>query len=151
MSEEKKLTDEEIIKALQCCATENRENKPCLDCPYFIKHIDCVPRRRHEKDLLDLINRQKAEIERLSEEKKTLVWLNQSLEKKVDELKAGNTELYKENTTLIAGSILERKDIAKDTAKEICLKIIKGQPKPIKERWVEWFKKEYGVEVDYEN
>lgn len=36
----------------------------------------------------------------------------------------------------------------KDTAKEICLKIIKDQPQPIKEKWVEWFKKEYGVEVE---
>lgn len=35
-----------------------------------------------------------------------------------------------------------------DTAREICLKIIKGQPQPIKEKWVEWFKKEYGVEVE---
>lgn len=35
-----------------------------------------------------------------------------------------------------------------DTAREICLKIIKDQPQPIKEKWVEWFKKEYGVEVE---
>lgn len=34
-----------------------------------------------------------------------------------------------------------------DTAREICLKIIKGQPQPIKEKWVEWFKKEYGVDL----
>ena len=40
-------------------------------------------------------------------------------QKQVDELKEENKELYKENTMLIAGSILERKDIAKDTAKEI--------------------------------
>ena len=36
----------------------------------------------------------------------------------------------------------------KDMAREICLKIIKDQPKPIREKWVEWFKKEYGVEVE---
>ena len=35
-----------------------------------------------------------------------------------------------------------------DTAREICLKIIKDQPQPIQEKWVEWFKKEYGVEVE---
>lgn len=40
-------------------------------------------------------------------------------QKQVDELKEENKELYKENTTLIAGSILERKDIVKDAAKEI--------------------------------
>lgn len=73
---------------------------------------------------------QKAEIERLTDT------LNQyingelinadtmgkiiSLEKQVDELKSENTELYKEHTTLIAGSILEKQNTVKDTAKEIC-------------------------------
>jgi hypothetical protein len=41
-----------------------------------------------------------------------------------------------------------RQQAVKDTAKEICLKIIKDQPQPIKEKWFEWFKKEYGVEVE---
>ena len=34
-------------------------------------------------------------------------------------MKSENTELYKEHTALIAGSILEKRDIVKDTAKEI--------------------------------
>ena len=44
---------------------------------------------------------------------------NAELQKQVDELKSENTELYKEHTALIAGSILEKRDIVKDTAKEI--------------------------------
>ena len=47
-----------------------------------------------------------------------------------------------------ANKLLEkgyRKD--SDTAREICLKIIKVQPQPIKEKWVEWFKEEYGVDL----
>lgn len=44
---------------------------------------------------------------------------NDELQKQVDELKAENTELYKERTTLIAGSILQKQNIVKDTAKEI--------------------------------
>ena len=62
---------------------------------------------------------------------------NVELQKQVDELK----EKSKEVNDLV-------KEKVKDTAKEICLKIIKDQPQPIKEKWVEWFKKEYGVEVE---
>ena len=69
-----------------------------------------------EMDLIGKIADQKAEIERLTEE-------HAELQKQVDELKEENKKLYKENTTLIAGSILERKDISKDTAKEIFEKI----------------------------
>ena len=58
-----KLTDNEIIKALECCT--NNEVSSCKekDCPFrkfCQKDIDAL-----EKASLDLINRQKAEIERL--------------------------------------------------------------------------------------
>ena len=52
-----KLTDEQIIKALECCAS----NKDCVSCPYYEKTY-CV-----DADALDLIKRQKAEIETLRE------------------------------------------------------------------------------------
>ena len=48
------MTDNEIIKALECC--ENR-NQKCEECPYYSKHY-CV-----ERDALDLINRQKEELD----------------------------------------------------------------------------------------
>ena len=50
--EEKKLTDEEIVMALECCTKPGR----CTQCPYFIKGIDCVNKQRHEKDILDFIH-----------------------------------------------------------------------------------------------
>ena len=56
-----KMTDEEIIKALECCADEDMG---CEVCPYWAK--GCTV----EKDTIDLINRQQAEIERLKEENK---------------------------------------------------------------------------------
>lgn len=56
---EKKLTDEEIVKALECCT----RGEGCEGCPYFENGIDCV--RISEKDTLDLIHR-------LQEEKKDL-------------------------------------------------------------------------------
>ena len=48
-----------------------------------------------------------------------LEYENTELQKQIDELKSENTELYKEQTTLIAGSILAKQNIPKDTAKEI--------------------------------
>ena len=63
--EEKKLTDEEIVKAWEC---HIRDGVTCgKDCPYREKDISCLG-GRHARDTLDLINRQKAYIERLTEE-----------------------------------------------------------------------------------
>lgn len=59
---EKKLTDEEIEKALEACMS----GKGCEACPYFENGIDCV--RRSEKDTLDLIHRLQDENKRLTEE-----------------------------------------------------------------------------------
>lgn len=57
------MSDNEIKKALECCADEHRG---CTDyCPYVGK-ISCAFDLR--KDALDLINRQQAEIERLEGE-----------------------------------------------------------------------------------
>lgn len=50
------MTDEQIVKALEYCVVRNRE---CLSCPYSEKTY-CV-----DTDALNLIKRQKAEIERL--------------------------------------------------------------------------------------
>ena len=56
------MTDNEIIKALECCWHE----KECIgdECPLFKPINDCAPLIAMEA--LDLINRQKAEIERLN-------------------------------------------------------------------------------------
>lgn len=62
---DKKFTDEEIIKALDLCTQQNG-SIPCYDCPCWnddeqkCEGIDYTA-------ALDLINRQKAEIERLKE------------------------------------------------------------------------------------
>ena len=50
------MTDNEIIKALECC---HMKGKTCDDCP--TNDFECF---RLEEMALDLINRQKAEIER---------------------------------------------------------------------------------------
>ena len=50
------MTDNEIIKALECCGIRNID---CTSCPYYGKTY-CV-----SADALDMLNRQKAEIEML--------------------------------------------------------------------------------------
>ncbi len=54
------MTDNDIIKAVECCIKED-----CKNCPYFASGLfECG--EHFNEDVLDLINRQKAEIERLS-------------------------------------------------------------------------------------
>ena len=58
------MTDEKIIKALSCCT--NKQVLMCKKCPYHYENdwVNCGGRQMME-DALDLINRQKAEIEML--------------------------------------------------------------------------------------
>ena len=68
------MTDEQIIKALECCATDKTDD--CFRCSYDKIVYNpgygwCADRCR--EDALNLINRQKAEIERL---KKNIDGLN---------------------------------------------------------------------------
>lgn len=58
------MTDNEIIKALECCTDESYEN--CNECPYSTDTLSCE-RLKLLKDSLDLINTLKAEIKRLKE------------------------------------------------------------------------------------
>ena len=61
------MTDNEIIKALECCANETGS---CLGCPLINCIEDCLQIK--SKNALDLINCQKAEIERLQMDNKQL-------------------------------------------------------------------------------
>jgi hypothetical protein len=65
------MTDNDIIKALECC----RDFGDCSLCPYekatFENEADCA--QRMHTDALDLINRQKAEIDRLEKQIKELL------------------------------------------------------------------------------
>ena len=52
------MTDNEIIKALECCKTGD----DCKGCPYYVNELyNCG--EHFNEDVLDLINRQKAEID----------------------------------------------------------------------------------------
>ena len=59
------MTDNEIIKALEGCGNW-QSDKTCDECPANTYGFGCA--HKMAKQALDLINRQKAEIERLREE-----------------------------------------------------------------------------------
>ena len=61
------MTDNEIIKALECCKTPKCSN--CAVCPKRHLGTECLGDLITET--LDLINRQKTEIERLEKEQNT--------------------------------------------------------------------------------
>ena len=56
------MTDNDIIKALECCTSEIAG---CTGCPRFPSLMGCS--RQNMRDALDLINRQKAKIKELDE------------------------------------------------------------------------------------
>ncbi len=58
------MTDNEIVKALECCSSEVLVNLNCSHCPYQCPNCMTIL----YKDALALINRQKAEIDRQDKE-----------------------------------------------------------------------------------
>ena len=123
-----KLTDEEIVKALECkvggcmiCESVN------AGCPYDMKSY--CDHEKHLKDILDLIHRLQDENERLTEENGQLKGYNSGLEyenvelqKRVDELKAKNEHLESENDRLIdeVSKLLDEGWDIMDKEAEIC-------------------------------
>ena len=65
------MTDEQIIKAYERCFTLGFDESTCYECPFYTATAKCTEDLRDSA--LDLINRQKAEIERL---KKNIDGLN---------------------------------------------------------------------------
>lgn len=64
MTDKKFIDDEEIIKALECCISTTTA-EACVRCPFNKQKLCDKDQWALEKYALDLINRQKAEIERL--------------------------------------------------------------------------------------
>lgn len=61
----KKLTDNEVVKALECVASD--KDVLCKGCSYNKYYLNQC-HKENAKDAIALINRQKAEIERLEKE-----------------------------------------------------------------------------------
>ena len=88
------MTDNEIVKALECCADEHED---CKNCPVY----DFCKEHSHEmvKATFDLINRQKAEIE-------ALIAGQETLQKYIAEQKA-EIENYSHNNRTMTKDIRE--------------------------------------------
>lgn len=67
------MTDNDIIKALECCSKRSLHHYPCKDCPLFRE--ECLGGASLMKPSIDLINRQKAEIGRLNKQLEELKFL----------------------------------------------------------------------------
>ena len=104
------MTDNEIIKALECCRNNEREDecKYCLSCPMAHCELDedeelnCMD--AVYKRALDLIKQQKAEIEGLQtvifNKEDTMQLLHKEHPQTVDELQHENAELQRKNAEL---------------------------------------------------
>ena len=64
------MTDEQIIKALECCFTNDFGKTTCNKCAFYTATAKCMDDMQNA--VIDLINRQKAEKERLEDENYTL-------------------------------------------------------------------------------
>ena len=111
---EQEMTDEDIVKALECCSVASFTT--CHDCPYgenqFKNHCSFTL----SGDALDLINRQKAEIEALIAGQETL---QKTLKESQHEAKYFFTERQSLNKQIV-------KEFAKSVINDILPEHTKG-------------------------
>lgn len=161
----KSIFVKDILDLIHRLKKENEELKSPKFASWKLKFFNL--KEEFDKELAEheeFTKEAKAEIERLTELAELRLRDNQDTcklldekEKQVDELKAENTELYKEHTTLIAGSILQKKQAVKDTAKEISkkvvdLNVIYGDDfRLFLDNFELWVKERYGVSYEENN
>lgn len=131
---DKKLTDSEIIKGLNHCVNDDSCN--CAACPFFeLEDAGYPPEVSCEYKAmelaLDLINRQKAEIERLKDLSECYFTSCQQIAKSNHEIKS---EAYKEFYAELHTEILEARNSNFKAKEERCAKF-----------------KEYGIPIDAED
>lgn len=112
---DKKLTDGEITKAIACCSELCCE---CEECPLYCVGVNCSSFELH-RYALELIGRQKAEIEKLNIQLREL-WNMASLYKAEGERWEGyNKNLLTANTALSNEILSAKAEAYKEFAKEI--------------------------------
>ena len=94
------MTDEQIIKGLECCADDSVIR--CKECPYGVSIFSCM-QMQLRKDALDLINRQKDEIEKLNtvnadmhESLRLACETNKDMQAEIENLNTANVEMQAE-------------------------------------------------------
>jgi hypothetical protein len=98
------MNDNEIKKALECCSVFGL----CHKCPYANTH-NCA--NQSAKDTLDLINRQRAEIERLEIELKAMRGAANSYKAEVERLGSLAEELVDGNEAWVSDNCELRKKL----------------------------------------
>ena len=106
------MTDNEIIKALECCAV-------AYDCPVCPFECDCGNMGNLSSAAIDLINRQRAELEELKEDyTPKLKWglkraneIGMSQDAEIERLKAENKILSKNADTAFQDGLNEAQDL----------------------------------------
>ena len=141
------MTDNEIIKALECCSMGSYP--ACRDCPYHDDYVNrgCINKRN--ADIKDLISRQKAEIE--SARRKALLEATRKF--------AGHSDYHGDTILCILKCMAEGKET--ETArplnkKEIKTEAIKEFAEKLKKRtwditYIDNLVKEMTVEKEREN
>lgn len=122
------MTDNEIIKALECDTHKN-----CEECPYFSENCNqFLDTDVHSKDILNLINRQKAKIEALIAGQETLQkYRDEEINRLEIELKAmrGVANSYKAEVDRLQ----KENDVLIETYSKCQIAIIKGSIERIKQ------------------
>ena len=123
------MTDEQIIKALECCATDDGDD--CFQCPYgniVYKpgNGGCVNRCR--KDALDLINRQK---EKIKEFDGKIVIQQGMIDYQKAEIEQWKEEANRWQNAFVGECMLTsceaKSEIAVETIKEFAERLCKGR------------------------
>lgn len=94
------MTDNEIIKALECCTTKDAK---CSDCPAF-KKVDRSDCKKYFRGAIDLINRQQSEIERYERENNSKFDKWKLLD---DRTKQRYAELYEEAKSVVRAEAIK--------------------------------------------
>ena len=122
------MTDNEIIKAFECKAGKySGTGGKCFNCKYHYGNYICKSNEIF-RDALDLINRQKAEIEKKDIEIDILIRKKEALKDEVSELRA-EVERLKENNQKLYEEMAERQK------EEVAIAKRMGKSEAIKEFW----------------
>ncbi len=101
------MTDNEIIKALECCI---KLTTKCSECPYNETGEMCFDLAK--EDAIKLINRQRAEIERLEKENHRFVDIGKTYSEVRAEAIKEFAELVKANQRMLFNHIYSRPHFA---------------------------------------
>ena len=117
------MTDNDIIKALECC-TVCSSIETCGRCPY----AECPTRKgcvgEMVKDALDLINRQKAEIERLTEEVNSKYKWENKLDKTIKETESEAIKGFEDKILDLFPADKNHTTISRFTVKQIVKEMV---------------------------